>query len=321
MPQVSIILPTYNRADLITRSIDSVVKQSFENWELIVWDDGSTDQTKEIVNSYHDKRIHYYYESNHGLAYARNQAIEKASGKYLAFLDSDDEWMTNKLEKQVAVMQRHVQIELLFTNFLNINILQDKQEIAFDSNADAIGLLQVEEIEDHLFVINNGWLESLAISDYVATPSILMKREVLQRVGHYNETLRNSVDFELKWRMGLNHVCCAFTDEVLMIRHKPPGSLSSPGKDTVINNIKALDLCKQYSISFGRAELVDHLHRPYRNAWHNMITACAAEGDRAGMLHAFRQSLNYGFRPGALHLLWTGWRTLITQSNPSDNTN
>lgn len=107
---VSIITPTYNCADFIERTIVSVQKQTYENWEMIIVDDCSTDKTKEIVEriSENDNRIKYYcLEKNSGAAVARTRAMQLASGDYMAFLDSDDIWMPNKLEMQLIFMKNN----------------------------------------------------------------------------------------------------------------------------------------------------------------------------------------------------------------------
>jgi glycosyltransferase involved in cell wall biosynthesis len=98
MPFFSIIIPTYNREKTIIRAIDSILQQSFANFEIIVVDDGSDDATKEVVSSLYDNRIHYYYQANQGVCSARNYGASLASGDYLVFLDSDDYVTTNWLE-------------------------------------------------------------------------------------------------------------------------------------------------------------------------------------------------------------------------------
>ena len=108
-PTVSIIIPTYNRAHLIGRAIQSVLNQTYQNFEIIVVDDGSTDNTEEMIKEFqkHDKRIKYIrHEKNRGGAAARNTGIKVARGEYIAFQDSDDEWLPEKLEKQMDVFQR-----------------------------------------------------------------------------------------------------------------------------------------------------------------------------------------------------------------------
>ncbi len=104
---VSIILPTYNRADYIRSALDSVFSQTFRNWELVIIDDGSTDDTVAVINDYDDSRIVYLYQENRGVSAARNHGIEKCRGQYIALLDSDDEWLPKKLEKQLRYMQEN----------------------------------------------------------------------------------------------------------------------------------------------------------------------------------------------------------------------
>lgn len=107
---ISIITPTYNCGDFIGETIESVLKQSYPYWEMIIVDDCSTDATKEMVESYalRDKRIKYHLlEENSGAAVARTKAMELATGKYMAFLDSDDLWTKDKLERQLAFMRQN----------------------------------------------------------------------------------------------------------------------------------------------------------------------------------------------------------------------
>ncbi|MBR5227169.1 MAG: glycosyltransferase family 2 protein [Clostridia bacterium] len=105
---VSIIMPTYNCAKFIKRTIESVLAQTYDNWELCIADDCSKDDTEEVVKAFNDNRIKYYkLETNQGAAMARNKAMEMATGKYMAFLDSDDIWKKDKLEKQIKFMEEN----------------------------------------------------------------------------------------------------------------------------------------------------------------------------------------------------------------------
>jgi glycosyltransferase involved in cell wall biosynthesis len=103
---VSIIMPSYNTAEYIGQAIESVLKQTYYNWELIIVDDYSNDRTNDIILQYNDKRILYFKnEKNLGAAISRNRALKQARGQWIAFLDSDDLWDSDKLEKQIEFMQ------------------------------------------------------------------------------------------------------------------------------------------------------------------------------------------------------------------------
>lgn len=118
---VSIIMPSWNTERFIAESIQSVINQTYTNWELLIVDDCSTDNTDEIVASFHDERIKYYHnEKNSGAALTRNKAMREASGEWIAFLDSDDLWTPEKLEHQINFMKKNG-YTLSFTEYEKID--------------------------------------------------------------------------------------------------------------------------------------------------------------------------------------------------------
>jgi glycosyltransferase involved in cell wall biosynthesis len=121
MPTVSVVIPTYNNASVVKEAIQSVLEQTLSDYEIIVVDDGSTDNTREVVSSFSDKRIRYVYQENHGRSSARNHAISIAQGRYIAFLDSDDLFLPTKLEKQVTYMEKNPGVLLSHTSYLRVN--------------------------------------------------------------------------------------------------------------------------------------------------------------------------------------------------------
>ena len=105
---VSIIMPTYNCAKYIEASIKSVLEQTYANWELLIVDDCSSDNTAQVVSLFHDERIRFFRnEKNSGAAITRNLALREAKGRWIAFLDSDDLWLPNKLERQIEFMEQN----------------------------------------------------------------------------------------------------------------------------------------------------------------------------------------------------------------------
>lgn len=167
---VSIIMPSYNTANYIEASIESVRHQTYENWELIIVDDCSTDNTDEVVRPFlTDGRIRYLKnEQNSGAAVSRNQALREAKGKWIAFLDSDDLWLPEKLEKQVAFMEQNG-YHFSYTNYEEINMAGEKTGVRVTGpkkitktgmfnycwpgcltvmyDAEAVGLIQIADIK------------------------------------------------------------------------------------------------------------------------------------------------------------------------------
>jgi len=114
-PFFSVIIPTFNRKVSVEVALRSILEQSFKKFELIIIDDGSTDQTKEMIKTYKDRRIYYLYQENHGVAHARNRGLEQARGQFVAFLDSDDRWVPQKLERVFEYIQEYPDIKVFHT--------------------------------------------------------------------------------------------------------------------------------------------------------------------------------------------------------------
>lgn len=176
---VSIITPTYNRAGLISRMINSVRSQDYENWELIIMDDGSTDNTKEIIDSFLDNRIKYYYTKNSGAGDKRNQGVENSSGEDIIFLDSDDEVKPNWLSS------------LLFSKE------QKKGNIVccglekYDHNGKLISVQMPRKLEG---IFNN--IEA----NYLAG-TLLLNKELFNVVGGYDINLESGQHTDLMLRL------------------------------------------------------------------------------------------------------------------------
>lgn len=120
-PLVSVIMNCYNSDTYLKEAINSVLNQTYQNFEIIFWDNQSTDKSAEIAKSYVDERIKYFYAPTFTPLYeARNYAIEKANGEYITFLDCDDKWYNNKLEKQIGVMHKR-KYDFCYSNFYLLN--------------------------------------------------------------------------------------------------------------------------------------------------------------------------------------------------------
>ena len=184
---VSIIMPTYNRSKVLLAAIDSIRAQSFCNWELIIVDDGSTDDTCEIVARYmvDDLRIRYVYQKNERQAAARNKGLSLACGEYIAFLDSDDQWLPEKLEKQIALFRQYPNAGMVYCNQL---ICKNGGE-SFQSRYTR-GQIVSGNIFNYL----------LTRKIYCSTQSIMIRRSIIDQVGGFDEALKNSLE-DWEWTL------------------------------------------------------------------------------------------------------------------------
>ena len=232
MELVSVIMPTYNCGRFIKESIDSVLAQTYANWELLIVDDCSTDETESVVRRYKDKRIHYWRNAhNEGAALTRNKALREAKGKYIAFLDADDLWLPEKLEKQIAFMEAKG-LAFTYHNYIEIDeaskplgvLVSGKAHVRkFDMysccwpgclsvvyNSERIGCIQIPDIRK-----NNDsalWLQTIQKADCYLLPEVLAKYR--RRTGSITPT---SVWKKIGWHYilfrqgaGMNAIASAF---------------------------------------------------------------------------------------------------------------
>lgn len=187
-PTVSVILPTYNRAHLIGRSIQSVLDQTYKDFEIVVVDDGSSDNTKEVIDSFSDMRIKYVrQQENRGASAVRNIGIKLAKGDYIAFQDSDDEWFSNKLEKQMEAFENvSSEVGVIYTDMLRIN---NKGEIKY----------WYSPIVTYDNLINPRTLDYQVAG--IGIQSTLIKKECFNRVGYFDEKFPRFIDLELFIRL------------------------------------------------------------------------------------------------------------------------
>lgn len=244
VPKVSVIISTYNRAEYLSRSIGSVFRQTYENYELIVVDDASNDNTSDVVADFGDKRIRYIkHDKNKGGPAARNTGIKSAKGEYIALLDDDDEWMAEKLELQVRHMEEVSD---------RVGVIYCGSEIR-------------EEPEDKLIEIYfpdyAGDLRYHLLSGPVigGVSKVLLRRRCFEKAGLFDENLKSCQDWDM-WLRISEHYRFDFVPKVLVVTYLHPGQISDdfrqliPGRTRMVR--KHMELFKKHP-----EELVVHLKR------------------------------------------------------------
>lgn len=197
MARVSVIIPCYNYSHLVGRAIESVLNQTYRDLEIIVVDDGSTDECREVVEKY--RQVRYIYQVNQGPNAARNKGIMVASSsEFIAFLDADDEWLPHKLEKQIKVMDTRPLVGLVYSKIYTIE----------ECSGAIIGTSR------HHFFHEGHVMEKLFMHQFVPSPTPLIRRNVFERVGCFDPKAIGSDDWEMWLRISA-HFEFAYVSEPL----------------------------------------------------------------------------------------------------------
>lgn len=210
MPKVSIIIPTYNRAHLIGRAIQSVLNQTYQDFELIIVDDGSRDDTEKFVKCLEDERIVYIrHEENKGPSAARNTGIKESKGEYIAFQDSDDEWFSEKLEKQIEVFHNSPpEVGVVYSGFFRI---ENDRKIY---------------IPRGFFILKEGKIhKELLKGNFIGTPAVLIKKQCFERRRYFDENLPAFEDWEL-WIEISKYYEFRYINEPLLYSYYTPSSVN-----------------------------------------------------------------------------------------------
>ena len=218
--KVSIILPTYNRASMLNKAIDSTLNQTFKDFELIIVDNYSTDNTESVVKSYDDKRISYFKNQNNGLvSINRNYGIQKSCGEYIAFLDDDDLWLPEKLEKQVKLLDSNKKLGLVYSRSY---VIDDRGNPAKPTYFRGIKLRR-----GHVF-------NELLVSNFIPQLTVLTRRDALDKVGKFDLQYKIAQDYDL-WLRIANHYTVDFIDQPLAKYrfHKESESYLNPERSSI----------------------------------------------------------------------------------------
>ena len=226
-PLVSVVVPAYNCAPFIGETVSSVYQQTYRNWEVIVIDDGSTDETKGALAP-HMGRIRYVHQQNRGTAAARNEGVRHARGELIAFLDHDDVWLPEKLDFQVRVMGKSSDCGLVFTDGKMFTADGIRRESALSGRLDQ--WIDAHPTED-LFVVAGNILRNLLFcNEIVSASSVMVRRECLERVGGFDEGIAIADDHDLWLRIARQYTVALIRRCLYMWRWHD-GSQSGPIRD------------------------------------------------------------------------------------------
>jgi GT2 family glycosyltransferase len=234
-PLVSVVIPTYNRASIICETIDNIFQQTYRNFEVIVVDDGSTDDTESKLLQYGD-RIRLIRQSNCGPAVARNHGASLARGEIIAFQDSDDLWKSNKLERQVSLMEIDKSIPCCLCN-ITLAIVGGREFTSFDQS-----FIRPQHAEGM-------WLnvaDILATRFVMFTQAVAIRREVFAEIGGYDESLKYLEDYDLPLRLSLKGPWAFIREPLVIYRKGSSCSFSQAAlKDPITLKHCELKICKR----------------------------------------------------------------------------
>jgi glycosyltransferase involved in cell wall biosynthesis len=223
---VSIIIPTYNRADLIGETIQSVIDQSYKNWELIIVDDGSDDQTEEVIKKFNNPSIYYFkIEHSGNLGKVRNTGIKVAKGEYIAFLDSDDLWEKNKLATQLSLLDRYPESRFCLTDGIQFG-------------EGAVDTPNYQEL-----FIGNIFYEALVHHKFSARmTSLVFHRVILDKVGYLNERWTEGGDVDFFYRLAYHYICIFCNERLVKVRRHKESTSQLLGDITYTEFIEMLNV-------------------------------------------------------------------------------
>lgn len=225
MPKVSVIIPTFNNALFISEAIESVIKQTFTDFEVIVVDDGSTDNTKEVLSRYTDTRIRYIYQENKGPSVARNNGVRTAVGEYIAFLDSDDLCLPERLAIQISFLEANPKVDIVHSACFFI----DKNGKTVD------GAIKNPAKKD------KNYFESLVSGEEgFIFSSITMRKRCFDLIGLFDERLKTAEDLDMILRLLLQGNTLSYIDKPL-IKYRVNVGISSDAKKVEENMKLVLD--------------------------------------------------------------------------------
>ncbi len=229
---VSIIIPAFNAEKYIKETLKSALGQTYKNIEVIVVDDGSTDKTAEMVKSFNDPRLIYIHQGNKGQSAARNAGIQKAKGEYIAFLDSDDLFLPQKIERQVEFLKNHPDCGLCYCKIYHF--FSDKPQKLF-----------YNPVPNYSGFIFDKFLENSVVNPLAA----FLRKEYLDKYGGFKDDWRRCDEQYLWLKLAFNKVKFCYLDEILAYYRVNENSLSNQAvylKETYEKILELLNMVESW---------------------------------------------------------------------------
>ncbi len=229
---VSVVIPTYNRAALLPRALDSVIVQTMPDWEIVLVDDGSTDRTPELAAQYHRRLGHkfiYIRQENGGSSNARNRGIDACRGRFVAFLDSDDEFAPTKLQRQLALFELRPELGFVYSDFAFVDLEGVFHASAFDAKFPLARRVTNDPIAPGLHVVGKTLFDSLVRGYFIATIVGMVRREVLGAAIRFPEDQAYAEEWLFYLKVARTTVS-GYVEEPLSIHHYVPQSLARSDK-------------------------------------------------------------------------------------------
>jgi glycosyltransferase involved in cell wall biosynthesis len=213
MPKISVIIPAYNAESTIAETIQSVQKQTFTDFELIVINDGSKDKTVEIVENIKDERLNFFSYENRGLPVARNRGISHASGEFIAFLDADDLWTADKLERQLIALEENPEAGVAYSWTCFMDVDEQGKPLSF--------------LPSPRYAFTGNVYQKLLVSDFIHSGSnTLIRRQAIDAAGEFDPALKSCEDWDYWLRLATSWHFVVVPKHQILYR-RTPGAMSS----------------------------------------------------------------------------------------------
>lgn len=223
-PLVSVVIATYNMAKYLPLAIRSALAQTYKNLEVFVVDDGSTDNTREAVESFlNDPRVNYIVQENKGQAAAKNQGVYESSGEYIAFLDADDMWVPEKLDLQIPIFSQSKALGVVYAKLICIDEKGEK----------LLGM------PDNYMLFRGRVSGPLFIRNFIRFGTAIVRRECFERLGGFKEHIRMGIDYDLWLRFSTQYEF-DYVDRPLLYYRVWSGQMSNNCKGRYLNGIEIM---------------------------------------------------------------------------------